>query len=195
MANASILTLPPELLAEIAKWCSYATTLALQYTCRELYAKAAASKSPAAQKKPTGNKSYTMDDLLEIEKWPCYDFAGQNAKNLQCPRPTLDFFACRYCLKIRCASRFSKAMTRGKRGKRSSTKDTKSRLDRFCIDCGVTFGRYAPGTNFDFGGSRYSDGPGGWWGFVCHRCGEFKRTFSKEEFRRQKCQACLTGTE
>jgi hypothetical protein len=195
MVNASILALPPELLAEITKRCSYATALALQYTCRELYAKVASSKSAAALTKPKRDKSYTMDDLLEIEKWPCYDFEGQAANRGQRPRATLDFFACSYCLKIRCASRFSKAMMKGGRSKRPPVRYKTARDSRFCLDCGVAFRRYLPGTYFDFGEPRIADGPGGSCGIVCYGCREFKRIYSQAEYGNRTCQACLASTE
>src|SRR5437667_362818 len=83
---------------------------------------------------------------------------------------------CSYCLKVRSASRFSNAMMKGRRGKHSSVSwGRDERLDRFCIDCGVAFGRYIPGTKFEFGGSCATGDSGGGRGIVCYGCRKFKR--------------------
>jgi hypothetical protein len=190
--RVSILTLPPELLDNIAKRCNYASTLALRYTCRELYMKITTSRSTAEAKNATGNKSYSMCDLLEIEKWPCYDFAGGAEDHLKRALATRDFFACSYCLKIRCASKFSNAMMKGKRGKHSPiSSDRHERCSRFCIDCGVAHGRYPPGVHFDFGGAP--DGLGGGHGVVCYGCRKFRRIYTGLGYGVRRCQACLAA--
>ena len=189
----SILTLPPELLDRITKESNYASTLAPRYTCRELYMKIAPM---AGLGKILSNRGYGMCDILEIEKWPCYDPAGDAEDHLKQPLATRDFFACSYCLKIRCASKFSKAMMKGKRGKRSSVfSETDERRHRFCIDCGVAYGRYLPGVRFEFGGARISDDVGGGYGLVCYECRKFKRIYSELEQGERECQACFVATK
>src|SRR5438045_9189615 len=106
----SILQLPPELLDRIVKEGNYASALALRYTCRELYWKIAPPKSTTKLRNAKRERRWGMADLLEIEKWPCYDFSGACEMHLRQPIATRDFFACCHCLRIRCASHFSNAM-------------------------------------------------------------------------------------
>ncbi|KAF7502071.1 hypothetical protein GJ744_007516 [Endocarpon pusillum] len=139
-----------------------------------------------------------MSDLLEVEKWPCYDLAGNSEGHLKQALATRDFFACSLCLKIRCASKFSNAMMKGKRGKHSAAasaeKDERSK--RFCIDCGMRYGKCLPGVDFDFGRVKISDGGyelGGGHGVVCPLCCQFKRVSGVLRPYKRTCQACLGG--
>ena len=165
-------TLPQEILSAIAKHLSYASTLALRYTCRMLYAELKLFK----------NKSYRMCDLVEIERWPCYDFAGHYEKGTGQPLASLDYFACHICLKLRSAGQFSNAMMKGKRGKRSPAGNPEAE-NRCCIPCGIRSDIYKPGTSMCFGGSWHD---GGGLGVVCIGC-----KCLKVEVRDRRCQPCL----
>jgi hypothetical protein len=177
--SASILTLPPELLNQVLEKSDYASRLALQYTSKRLCFLISTTPpvgyTAAAQNSDT---SYNMSDLLQVEKWPCYDLAGKSDGYLKQPLATRDFFACSLCLTIRCASKFSNAMLKGKRGKHSgaASAEKDERRKRFCINCGVRYGKYPPGTSFDFGGVQISDMEyelGGGHGLVCQQCRQF----------------------
>jgi hypothetical protein len=187
MPTPSLLALPQELLIAIEEKSDYASSLALRYTCRQLFTTLA---TPS-------DKRYDISDLLKIEKWPCYDLAGMGEGQLKQPLATWDFFACSYCLKIRCASKFSNAMMKGKRGKHSLwASDGDERRHRFCIDCGVTRGRYIPGTQFEFGGARLShDMVRAGRGIVCVECRKFKQMCWNSGIDRSKrtCEACLAA--
>ena len=63
-----LVSLPEEVLLLVSSRCDYATALALSLTCTDLH-------HPITQ-------SYGMTDLLQIERWPCYDFAGQAEDHL-----------------------------------------------------------------------------------------------------------------
>lgn len=180
-----LLALPQELLITIRERSDYASALALRYTCRQLFMTIAT---------PSDNR-YNISDLLEIEKWPCYNLAGMAEDHLKQPLATRDFFACGYCMKIRCASKFSNAMMKGKRGKHSLlSSDRDERRYRFCIDCGVINRRYHPGVRFEFGGAHiFSDQVGGGQGLVCYECRKFKQIYSEEEHERRTCEACLAA--
>lgn len=128
-------------------YCDYASSLALPLTCRAAYYKATKWKA----------QQYSMTDLLQIELWPCYDGAGQANDYLKQPLVNRDYFASHLCLRVRATTKFSNAMMKGKRGKHCLSRNDKqsSRLTRFCIDCGISSGRYPPGTTFDFGGVSF----------------------------------------
>jgi len=125
-----------------------------------------------------------MADLLEIERWPEY-----NAPEYEPPeskQPDLqDFFACRLCLKIRSACKFSNAMMKGKRGK-LGTGTVTDRSQRFCIPCGIAHGIYQRGTYLQFGGAV------GGYGFVCRGCGKFELTRygCETQAAKRTCAAC-----
>lgn len=128
-----------------------------------------------------------MADLLEIEKWACYDSASSRPEGKQQPIDRLDFFACRYCLTIRPAGYFSNAMMKGKRGKHGlGTLEEKS--ERFCIPCGVEREIYVPGTYIQFGGAGFKEG------FVCRRCTCFNtaRYCSEKQVKSRICRNCWT---
>ncbi|EXJ73855.1 uncharacterized protein A1O5_03617, partial [Cladophialophora psammophila CBS 110553] len=162
----TILSLPPEVLLRISSYCDYAAALALSLTCKDLRVF-----------RPHG---YGMIDLLQIERWPCYDPAGQAEDHVRQPLAGRDYFACSLCLHIRSAMEFSNAMMKGKRGKHSQAicDDFGARLKRFCIECGIEHGKYQSGTVMQFGGAPLSDLDreiGGGQGLVCRRCRSFSR--------------------
>lgn len=166
----SLLCLPPELLVRIISYCDYPSTVALSLTCRILHGRVP----------PSQHRRYDMKDLLEIERWPCYDGAADAEGQLKQAIFTRDYFACHLCLRIRATTKYSNAMMKEKRGKhRLSSSDTSNRgSTRFCIDCGIRIGRYIPGTVFSFGGYRsggLADTIGGGYGLVCLKCHHFGR--------------------
>jgi hypothetical protein len=186
---ASLLAVPQELLDKICEGLNYASTLALKLTCRDLYVTVSTYNVPILRQR----MSYGMSDLLEIEKWPCYDFALVADDHMKQPLATRDYFACSYCLKIRCASKFSNAMMKGKKGKHSqAATDSDEKQYRFCIDCGVKYARYLPGATFEYGGAWLSDDElGGGRGVICYGCHQFRRTYSEVEEKKRTCRVCL----
>ncbi len=194
--SASILTLPPELLSQILENSDYASRLALRYTSKRLYLQTSTTFALGSTAAQHSNTSYNISDLLQVEKWPCYDLAGQGDGHLRQPLATRDFFACSLCLKIRCASRFSNAMMKGKRGKHSAVAsiDKDEKRKRFCIDCGVRYGKYRPGVRFEFGGARIGvmeHDLGGGHGLVCQQCRQFKRVSGVLRPQERTCRACF----
>jgi hypothetical protein len=91
-----------------------------------------------------------------VEEGPAYTPVGGHR----------DFFACYLCLKIRSADNFTNTMMKSKRGKLGQG-TLAERSKRFCIQCGVSYGQYRPGTYIQFGGAAQS------YGFVCWGCGIF----------------------
>ncbi|KAF2137362.1 uncharacterized protein K452DRAFT_110237 [Aplosporella prunicola CBS 121167] len=184
MPETQLLDLPVELIDEICNHLNYPGRIALQMTCRSLHA-TVSRISKIRSRKTTGPREYTMEDLLEIEMWPCYDDAASRPQNLQQPFSKLDFYACCKCLRIRPALHFSNAMMKGKRGKRShpqcSVKHT-----RFCIDCGVRLCIYKSGEEFEYGGMPLA---GGGIGFVCRYCTSFQGR-SLIDFSERACSRC-----
>jgi hypothetical protein len=193
--SASILTLPPELLNQVLEKSDYASSLALRYTSKRLYLQTSSTATLCSTAAQHSNTSYNMSDLLQVEKWPCYDLAGQGDGCSRQPLATRDFFACSLCLKIRCASKFSNAMMKGKRGKHSAAAsvDKDERQKRFCIDCGVGYGKYVPGVRFDFGGAYTEHELGGGQGLVCWECRQFKRVSGELTYHERTCRACLVA--
>ena len=153
-------TLPQEILNSITKDLSYASTLALRYTCRMLYANVRPYRPPHPRK-DRFNKPYRMTDLLEIERWPWFDYTGHCKNGNGQPLANLDFYACYICLRLRSAALFSKSMVQRKLSKRSPLGNARPRS---CIPCGIRCNMYKPGTKMYFGGSWL----GGWGqGEVC----------------------------
>lgn len=130
--------LPAEVLFQITNHLSYGSHLALFLTCRSLHAKLEDPNQPTASAIPHGDIyiKYTMEDLLEIERWP--DLAS-----FACTHPVTseeqDFFACRFCLKIRPASKFSHATIQGLRGQVKSGIVYK-KAKQLCIECRIKLG-------------------------------------------------------
>ena len=176
-----LVSLPEEVLLLVSSRCDYATALALSLTCTDL--------------RHLRPQSYGMTDLLQIERWPCYDFAGQAEDHLKQPLTGLDYFACSLCLRLRSAAKFSNAMMKGKRGKhsRNINNSPQGGLRRFCIDCGIKYGRYQAGAIFEFGGVRVSHLDreyGGGDGLVCRQCHSFSRLTQDDRRRASLCTAC-----
>ena len=173
MTTSSLPSLPVELLLEIQFNLSYGSCLALQSTCRELYHKIddpgrrtnVAQTSHTNFDKATEN-GYDMRDLLEIEMWPEYNSTRDGPAETRQPIPGVDFFACYLCRKIRCASKFSNAMMKGKRGKLGNG-SVAEKSGRFCISCGIRVGIYKRGDWLQYGGALGSCA------FVCRNCGSF----------------------
>lgn len=176
-----ILPLPQEVLLSILSYCDYATALALSLTCKDL-----CGFRPC---------EYEMIDLLQIERWPCYNLAGQAEDHMKQPLVGRDYFSCYLCLRIRSVVKFSNAMMKGKRRKhsRATGDELQPRLNRFCIDCGIRYGRYQAGTVFDFGGARvgylYQELAGGQ-GLVCRKCRSFSRLSNDEARMTKLCGSC-----
>lgn len=206
--SASILKLPPELLNQVLEESDYASGLALRYTCKRLYLQTSTPGTLGSAAAQHSSTNYNMSDLLQLEMWPCYDHSGQHEGNLKQAMATRDFFACSLCLKIRCASKFSNAMMKGRRGKHSGAPWTETtRHKRFCIDCGMRYGKYLPGVMFEFGGApiihvEYNVGArfpsvrhevgGRGYGLVCKQCRQFTRLNHWEYPPGRLCQACCS---
>jgi hypothetical protein len=166
--------LPAELLAEVKTNLSYGSRVALRFTCRTLYHKVDdpnqhtnGTYSDASTRAGSTVRNYDMRDLLEIEMWPEYNSAYYRPAELKQPIRGLDFFACYVCCKIRCASKFSNAMMKGKRGKLGNG-TVAEKAGRFCIPCGMRVGTYTRGGWLQYGGATGS------YGYVCHGCGTFQ---------------------
>lgn len=169
--------LPIELLTLILSHCGYADTMAFLMTCKTF------NLSP----KPT---SYNMDDLLRIERWPCYDPAGRNKPNIRQPIAGSDFFACGFCLRLRSAEHFSNHMMRGKRGKHSGGANANIKK-RTCIKCAIREGKYKPGYIFEFGGAKAAlldPNSRAGRGLVCRKCRGFGKLGGSEG---RICATCI----
>ncbi|KAE8393523.1 hypothetical protein BDV23DRAFT_149343 [Aspergillus alliaceus] len=173
-SRAGLLSLPTELLLIILSHFDYSSKLALQWTCKSLN---------SVMKDHRFSRAYTMTDLLEIERWPCFSM-GQQGEGTKQPIGGLDYFACHICFKIRSAEYFSNAMMKGHRGKLSPTLSPE-RAHRFCIPCGVRFYRYHPGVRLQYGGATGGDG------VVCYKCHRFKKVVGLVGFKERTCGACL----
>lgn len=175
MTPPTLLDLPTESLLNIQGSLTYASRLALRLTCRDLCfgvenpycATDELFREHTNPIQPT-TRVYNISDLLEIELWPEHNAAQFGSAQSKQPMCKLDYFACHICLKIRCASQFSNAMMKGKRGKLGEG-TIADKAGRFCIPCGLTHGRYQRGVSFQLGGVF------GGYGFVCRKCGGFKR--------------------
>lgn len=173
MTTSLLPSLPVELLLEIQANLSYGSRVALRSTCRELYHKIddPGRRTNGAPTRHTNlakatERGYGMRDLLEIEMWPEYNSARYRPAESRQPIPGADFFACYLCRKIRCASKFSNAMMKGKRGKLGNG-SVAERSGRFCISCGIQVGIYKRGDWLQYGGALGSCA------FVCRNCGSF----------------------
>lgn len=179
MGDANLPGLPADILLCIQEYLSYASRVALRSSCPELRAKIKnLNGTPRKASFTTARSSqssalpYTMEDLLEVELWPEYNGAPSREEGaLKQPIRGHDFFACHLCLKIRCASYFSNAMMRSKRGK-IGIGTTSDKIGRFSAPCGAKSGKYIRGVSFMMGG--YDGG----YGLVCQKCGEYERVRS-----------------
>jgi hypothetical protein len=192
--NASLVTLPTELLWEIQSYLRYASAVALQLTCLELYRRL----DDPNRSRTTRSRPYDMTDLLEIELWPAYHQAPDTDASLKQAVDGRDYFACHICLQIRSARHFSNAMMKGKRGK-LGLGTLAEKAARFCIECGIANGRYPRGALMMFGGATMAQGAGGGYGFVCLLCRQFQpeRGARASDFMHhsqighRKCNRCL----
>ena len=145
-----------------------------------LYAKVRPYRPPHPRK-DRFNKPYGMSDLIEIERWPWYDYTGHCKNGNGQPLANLDLYACYICLKLRSVGLFSKSMMQRRLSKRSPLGKADAR-PRNCIPCGIRCGIYHPGSSIYFGGSWL----GGWGrGVVCLGCKHLK-----VEVRNGRCQTC-----
>ncbi|KAH8797254.1 hypothetical protein F5884DRAFT_687977 [Xylogone sp. PMI_703] len=181
MTAVALPDLPAELIHEISNYMSYGSRLALQLSCRELFAKTNRPNRPT--------KGYNMADLLEIEQWREYNGARFMPPERKQSVGQRDFFACYLCLKICSADRFANAMMKGKRGKLGQG-TVRERSKRFCIQCGIKHGRYQAGTYLQFGGWS------AWYEFVCRGCGklEVTRYCSEAQVAERRCTVCWDRT-
>ena len=185
----SLLSLPTELIDDVSSYLGYASVLALQLSCRELHAIVKDLQHMKGSQLSKSLKPYCITDLLEIELWPCYNSAETREGCLKQAMPTLDYFACHICLKIRSAEYFSNAMMKSRRGKLSPVSTSSEKHKRFCIPCGVTTGRYHKGVQLEFGGY------GGGRGIVCFHCGRFDKANRAEytaKASQRICSTCLS---
>ncbi|KAK5020701.1 hypothetical protein LTR60_000291 [Cryomyces antarcticus] len=112
---ASLLGLLKELLDNITDDLGHASILALRSTCKQPHATVSHHNNVRIKEPLNGQRTYTISDLLEIERWPCYDSAEQREDGLKQAVAELDSFACFICLKIRSAGYFSNAMMKARR--------------------------------------------------------------------------------
>ena len=180
----SLLAIPQEILDIITEDLPYASNLALRYSCRKLYTIVKPYSRLSKLKETTRGRDYDMVDLLEIEKWPCYNYSGYTTETIGQPMATLDYFACRLCLRIRSAGMFSDKMMKDMRGKQSP-KGNEAAHCRFCIPCGIESGRYQKGIRLQYGGARID---GGVFRMICFGCGRLEI-----EAEKRLCQTCLDG--
>lgn len=87
---------------------------------------------------------------------------------------------------------------RGRRGKRSgeTQPDDTGRLGRFCVDCGIRYGRYRWGDIFDFGGVQsdaHDEDVGSGRGVVCRICGSFSRIRNDAQRLRRVHTSCVVN--
>ncbi len=87
---------------------------------------------------------------------------------------------------------------KGKRGKHSAaaSMDKDERRKRFCIDCGVRYGKYHPGVRIEFGGAQISvmeHDVGGGHGLVCQQCRQFERVSGVLRSQERTCRACFVA--
>ena len=179
---AGLLALPDDIILLTLHFCDDVSNVALAWTCRKFYS--------VVSLPPLGTV-----DLLQIERWPQFDRAANAENHLKQALAGTDFFACYLCVRLRSASRFSNSMMRGRRGKRpeSEIQGSDGRLSRFCIDCGIRYGRYKAGTTLQYGGAwlGISTSRGGGHGLVCLRCKQFFRiTCDSEEMSTRVCSSC-----
>ncbi|OBT73624.1 hypothetical protein VF21_07335 [Pseudogymnoascus sp. 05NY08] len=112
--TTTLLSLPLELLDQVTNDLSYGSHLALSFTCRELYARLDPNQ------KASSYIVYNMEDLLEIELWP--EFTSSHPRPLERRQPDKDdFFACRFCMKIRSGWNFESKQMKGDQGKRGES--------------------------------------------------------------------------
>jgi hypothetical protein len=196
MGDATFPGLPADVLSCVQDLLSYASRVALRCTCPELRAKVKDPNGATGKASSATNISsqpsalpYTMEDLLETELWPEYNGAPhrEGGHHKQLIRGH-DFFACHLCLKIRCASHFSNAMMRSKRGK-IGLGNTAYKIGRFCASCGVRSGKYIRGVSFMMGGVQ------GGYGLVCQTCGRYERVECGFEttLHGALCESCRYG--
>lgn len=169
--NHVVSLLPLEVLLFIVERLSYGSFFALRLTSKGMNALLDLPTTSSSSEMATNKFDYNMVDLLEIERWPCYNRASEAGEIPKQPIATVDYFACRLCLKIRMAKHFSNAMMKGGRGK-GSLNHGSERTKRFCIPCGVSHGLYQRGTSMQVGGALSC---GGGYGIVCLDCGLFKQ--------------------
>ncbi|XTI85644.1 hypothetical protein V2W45_266587 [Cenococcum geophilum] len=185
-----LLSLPTELIDDISSYLSYASVLALQLSCRELHAIVKDLQHLKGSQLSKSLKPYHITDLLEIELWPCYNRAEAEEGCSRQAMPTLDYFACHICLKIRSAEYFSNAMMKSRRGKLSPVSMSSEKQKRFCIPCGVTTGKYQKGVQLEFGGCVRGRG------IVCFHCGQFDKAYRAAEYTTKAsqriCSTCLS---
>ena len=183
--------LPHEIWRYILHYLDYPGAIALRMTNWDFH------RHFAALNKAHGKVSFTMDDLLQIETWAEYDFAGQSSTPQDAKQACsgLDAFACSVCLRIRDASHFTNAMMKGSRSKeRSKGRDRRS--DRFCIECGVRGHRFTqPGVPIRFGG-RQSGWQNSGYGAICPGCRQFHilREFKMDD-RANYCNLCIPSSQ
>ena len=116
---------------------NYVELAALALTCRSLRLTASIYRQKVLEART--KKSVLLADLMEIEKWETYTSPAilmtftrtkkpmhktgiaieENKDQGEEPLPIAgrDFFTCRYCFKIRCASKFANSMMTGKKAK------------------------------------------------------------------------------
>lgn len=194
MENRILPDLPADILSCIHGLLGYPARVALRSTCRDFRAKVKNPDQRIRKDSPTtatssqpAPKPYTMEDLLEIELWPEYNGAPRREEGqLKQPIRGHDFFACHLCLKIRCASYFSNAMMRSKRGK-IGLGTTGDKIGRFCAPCGAKYRKYLPGVCFMMGGFD------GGYGLVCQTCQRYELVESgwPSTSRTVICTSCL----
>lgn len=170
MQSASLPSLPSELLCHISQHLSYASHLALTFTCRELYAKINAPCQPYTEptSRKTNAKPYTMADLIEMENWPEHSTPQSINLELQMPQPT-DLFACRICMCLRPASKFycpNKAYVGY--AEELCTHIMRFNHERFCIPCGIKRGWHCHGIQFKVMGQLAM------YLLVCNECSDFE---------------------
>lgn len=168
MAPTTLLNFPVELFYKISEGLSYASHIALSFTCQELYAKLNIRCRLSASS-PQG-KAYTMNDLLKIEEWPEYN----PLHSLPELHPA-EYLACRICLKLLPRDKFSRLFRRGCYSRQNTPVKSKEMLMKLrrgqvCISC--TLANRLPG--YEGPAEFFTNGLAVYLGLnPCGRCEEF----------------------
>lgn len=165
-----LLSLPAELLSIILRHLDYSSKLAFQWTCKSLY---------SVVKDHWFSRTYTMMDLLEIERWSCFSM-GQQGEDTKQLIARLDYFACHICFKIRSATYFPNATMKGHRRLSPILSPESAPLlhSVWCALQALPSRGETPIWRRD-------------WRIVCHEFHRFRKVVRPVEFKERTCAACL----
>jgi hypothetical protein len=153
---ASLRTLPLELQEQVIRKLEFPDIIFLRMTCRHFNNIV----------KPLTHAELLVAERTEVTIWK-------------------DLYACRYCLRLRPASKFADKMLKKKR--RQSGCDSSN---RFCVECGIKSGpgitRYTRGSQIIVQGVSH---------VICIRCGEFEEGGVDNGKNTSECLNCWARTK